>query len=276
VTVAAASRRALLATPALLLARTAAAAAVEWRGTPAQGALLLGRAAPGTRLALDGRAVRVGADGVFALGFGRDAGPGATLSVTAPGGGRTEARTLAVARREWQVQRIEGLPGAMVTPPPETMERITREREHLAALRRVDSAEAHFAAGLAWPALGRISGVYGSQRILNGQPRAPHLGLDVAAPTGTPVWAMAAGRVLLAADLYFTGLTVILDHGHGVQSLYAHLSRMEVAEGAPVARRQAIGAIGATGRVTGPHLHLGLHWFATAVDPQPLLPAEQA
>lgn len=267
-------RRFVLAWPALLVAQGARAQAVEWSGTPAQGGLLLGRAAPGTRLTLDGRTVRIGADGSFALGFGRDHGPSATLVITPPGG-RPRTETLAVAPRAWDIQRIEGLPGAMVTPPPEVLERISRERQKLVSLRAVDSPEALFAGGFAWPALGRISGVYGSQRILNGQPRAPHLGLDIAAPTGTPVWAMAPGRVLLAAEFYFTGNVVILDHGHGVQSLYAHLSRMDVAEGEAVARRQPVGAIGATGRVTGPHLHLGLNWFATPVDPRPLLPAVQ-
>lgn len=277
------SRRALLAAPALLLARPACALAervtdasgarpsgdhaLSWRGEPAQGALLIGRTEPGTRLTLDGRTVRVSPEGHFAFGFGRDHGPQATLGVNG------QPRLLAVARRAWQVQRLEGLPGAMVTPPPEVLERISRERERIAACRRVDSAVPHFAAGFRWPAQGRISGVYGSQRILNGQPRAPHLGLDIAAPTGTPMHAMAAGQVLLADDLYFTGNTVILDHGHGVQSLYAHAARLDVAAGEQVRAGQQIALIGATGRVTGPHLHLGLNWYGTPVDPQPLLPA---
>jgi len=265
-------RAALLALPALLAAR--AATATAWRGEPAQGALLFGQASAGTRLALDGRAVRVGSDGAFVLGFGRDAKPDALLEV-AHAGGRTETRRLAIAPRDWQVQRLEGLPGAMVTPPPDVLDRIARERAALAALRKVDSGEALFADGFDWPARGRISGVYGSQRVLNGEARAPHLGLDVAAPVGTPVLAMAPGRVLLAAEFYFLGKVVVLDHGHGVQSLYAHLSRLDVAEGMAVARRRPLGAIGATGRVTGPHLHLGLNWFATAVDPQPLLPPVQ-
>jgi hypothetical protein len=258
------NRRLLLAAPAMLFASPARA--VEWRGTPAQGALLIGRAAPGTRLALDGRTVRVSPEGHFAFGFGRDHAAQATLSVNG------QPRPLEVAKRDWQVQRLDGLPGAMVTPPPETMERIGRERARIAECRRVDSAVPHFAAGFVWPAQGRISGVYGSQRILNGQPRAPHLGLDIAAPVGTPMHAMCAGRVLLADDLYFTGNTVILDHGHGVQSLYAHASRLEVAEGAQVAAGERIALIGATGRVTGPHLHLGLNWYGTAVDPEPMLP----
>ena len=266
-------RAALFALPALA-ATARAASGTTWRGEPAQGALLVGRTEPGTRLALDGHPVRVGADGAFVLGFGRDAKPEAVLEIAAAGR-RTEARRLAVAPRPWQVQRLEGLPGAMVTPPPDVLERIGRERAAMAAVRAVDSGAAHFAEGFAWPAHGRISGVYGSQRILNGEARAPHLGLDIAAPTGAPVSAMAPGRVLLAAEFYFLGNVVVLDHGHGVQSLYAHLSRVDVAEGAAVGRRQGLGAVGATGRVTGAHLHLGLNWFATAVDPQPLLPPVQ-
>lgn len=269
------ARRAALALPALLaVPRPADAAAATWRGEPAQGALLVGQAAAGARLALDGIPVRVGPDGAFVLGFGRDAKPDAVLEIL-HAGGRQEALRLSVARREWQVQRLEGLPGAMVTPPPDVLDRIARERAAMAALRKVDSADALFAGGFDWPARGRISGVYGSQRVLNGEPRAPHLGLDIAAPVGTPVHAMAPGRVLLAAEFYFLGKVVVLDHGHGVQSLYAHLSRLDVQEGVAVARRQTVGAIGATGRVTGAHLHLGLNWFATAVDPQPLLPPVQ-
>jgi murein DD-endopeptidase MepM/ murein hydrolase activator NlpD len=240
----------------------------------AQGALVVGRVAPGTRLALDGRPLRVGPGGEYAFGLGRDHGPESVLTVTLPGG-RPQPQRLAVAKREWQVQRLQNLPGAMVTPPPETMERIIRERDHLAALRKVDSAEPHFAAGFVWPATGRISGVYGSQRILNGEARAPHVGLDIAVPVGTPLRAAAAGRVLLAMDLYFTGNTVVLDHGFGVQTLYAHMSRLDVAEGARLASGQGIGLSGATGRVTGPHLHFAMNWFATAVDPASALPAAQ-
>jgi murein DD-endopeptidase MepM/ murein hydrolase activator NlpD len=253
-----------------LLLLPAAARAASY----SQGALVTGRVAPGSRLTLDGRALRVGPRGEHAFGFGRDHGPEAVLTVTPPGG-RPEAQRLAVAKREWQVQRLQGLPGAMVTPPPETMERIIRERDHLAALRKTDSSEPHFAAGFVWPATGRISGVYGSQRILNGEARAPHLGLDVAVPVGTPLRAAAAGRVLLAMDLYFTGGTVVIDHGFGVQTLYAHMSRLEVTAGELLAAGQGIGLSGATGRVTGPHLHFAMNWFGTAVDPASALPATQ-
>ncbi|KAA2213136.1 M23 family metallopeptidase [Teichococcus oryzae] len=254
--------------PLLEIAPAAATAA----GGFSQGGLALGRVPPGSRVTLDGRPVRVGPDGRFAIGFGRDADADARLAVTAPDG-RSEIRALAVLKREWQVQRINGLPQAMVSPDARQLARINRERARIAEIRKLDSDMPHFAEGFIWPAQGRISGVFGSQRILNGEPRTPHFGLDIAAPTGTPVKAMGGGRVVLADDLYFTGNTVMVDHGRGVVSLYAHLSRMDVQSDEAVARGQVLGAIGATGRATGPHLHLGLHWLATPLDPQPLLPA---
>ncbi|MEI6161662.1 MAG: M23 family metallopeptidase [Roseococcus sp.] len=257
-------RRAALALPALLLARPAAA--VEWRGTPAQGALLIGQGARGQRLALDGQPVRVSPEGFFALGFGRDHGPSATLSVDGT------PRWIMVARREWDVQHITGLPPAQVTPDAAALERIRVERERLAAARGVDSARVDFAPGFAWPAHGRISGVFGSQRVLNGQPRQPHYGLDVAGPVGTPILAAAGGRVTLAAEFHFFGKLIVLDHGHGVNTLYAHLSAMDLREGEDVRQGQRIGAMGATGRVTGPHLHFSLGWYCLWLDPQPLLP----
>ncbi len=263
-------RRLILAAPALLLTRPASALA--WRGEPAQGALLVGQAAPGTRLALEGRTVRVSPDGLFAFGFGRDHGEGATLRVTHPGGG-VEQRALLVRKREWDVQRITGLPPAQVTPDEAALRRITAERERLATARAADSALTAFAEPLAWPARGRISGVFGSQRVLNGQPRQPHFGFDIAAPTGTPVSASLGGRVSLSGDFFFFGQLLVIDHGHGVNTLYAHLSERLVAEGETVGRGQPIGRIGATGRVTGPHLHFSLSWYQTFLDPQPLLHA---
>ncbi|WP_419896286.1 M23 family metallopeptidase [Roseomonas sp. USHLN139] len=238
-----------------------------------QGGMALGKVPPGSRVTLDGRAVSVAPDGQFVIGFGRDAGPSARLVAIAPDG-RQESRELAIRTRDWDIQRLTGLPPAMVSPNPQQLARIKAERERIAVVRKIDSALPHFAEGFVWPARGRISGVYGSQRILNGEARAPHLGLDIAVPTGTPCHAMGAGRVVLAEDLYFTGNTILLDHGHGVVSLYAHLSVLEVANGATVGRGQRIAQTGATGRVTGPHLHLGMNWLATALDPQPLLPPQ--
>jgi murein DD-endopeptidase MepM/ murein hydrolase activator NlpD len=261
-------RRLLLAAPALLLARQARA--VAWRGEPAQGALIVGEAAPGTRLAFEGRSLRVSPAGRFVFGLGRDQDGGAALAITHPDG-RTERRTIEVLRREWNVQHITGLPPAQVTPNAAALRRIAAERERLLAARRADSTLTHFADPMAWPARGRISGVYGSQRVLNGQPRQPHYGLDVAAPTGTPVAAALSGRVTLSSDFFFFGQLLVVDHGHGVNTLYAHLSERQVEEGEAVVRGQPIGKIGATGRVTGPHLHFSLSWYLTWLDPQPLL-----
>lgn len=257
------TRRAALAAP--LLARPALA--VEMASTSQQGGLLVGRRAQGMRVALDGRALRVSPAGEFVMGFGRDHGPDATLTIDG------QPIRIAVARRQWDVQSIAGLPPAQVTPDAATLERIVSERARLATARSGDSARTDFAAPIAWPARGRISGVYGSQRVLNGQPRQPHYGLDVAAPVGTPVHAAWGGRVALAAEFHFFGKVMVLEHGHGVNTLYAHLSAIEAAEGTQVAQGTRIAAMGATGRVTGPHLHFSLGWFQTWLDPQPLLPA---
>jgi len=261
-------RRVLLATPALLLGR--GALALELAGGLMQGGFVTGRAAPGTRLTLDGRAVRVAASGAFAFGFGRDAGATATLAILHPGGRREEQR-LAITPREWEVQHIQGLPPAQVTPDAAALARITAERERLAAVRAVDTARTDFGNGFGWPAQGRISGVFGSQRVLNGQPRQPHYGLDIAAPVGTPIFAPATGQVTLAGDFFFFGRLLVLDHGHGVNTLDAHCSALEVAEGEAVTAGQRIGGIGATGRVTGAHLHFSLSWFTTWLDPRPAL-----
>ncbi|MCU0943982.1 MAG: M23 family metallopeptidase [Rubritepida sp.] len=258
------TRRAALALPALLAAAPACAATLAGRAE--QGGMLLGAAAPGQRVTLDGTALRVSPAGRFVFGFGRDHGPSATLRVDGV------ARSLEVARREWPVQHITGLPPAQVTPDAATLARIRTERERLAAVRGADTAREAFAAPLAWPARGRISGVFGSQRILNGEPRQPHYGLDVAGPVGTPILAALAGRVTLAAEFVFFGRLLVLDHGHGVNTLYAHLDAIEVHEGAEVAQGGRIATMGATGRVTGPHLHFSLSWFRTWLDPQPLLP----
>ncbi|MFN3447219.1 MAG: M23 family metallopeptidase [Roseococcus sp.] len=256
-------RRAALALPALLLA--APARALSWRGRAEQGGLLRGEGAAGRRLALDGAPLRVSAGGLFVLGFGRDHGPRASLTVDgAP-------RLIEVARRAWEVQHITGLPPAQVTPDAATLARIRAERERLAAVRATDSPATHFAAPMLWPARGRISGVFGSQRVLNGEPRQPHYGLDIAGPVGAPIAAALPGRVTLAEEFVFFGKLLVLDHGHGVNTLYAHLSRLLVREGQEVAQGAVIAEMGATGRVTGPHLHFSLSWFRTWLDPQPLL-----
>lgn len=264
--------RALAFLLALLAGLTPAIAGTRLDGNFTQGGLVIGRTDPGAAVVLDGRAVRVDADGVFVIGFHRDAPAAAELTVTAPDG-TVERRSLAVAPRRFDIQRIDGLPPRMVTPPPEVQERIRRENAAIAALREIDRPEPLFRSGFAWPATGRISGVYGSQRILNGEPKQPHYGVDIAAPVGTPITAPADGIVVLAeADLYYTGGTVILDHGHGLSSAFLHMDAVTVTVGDRLRQGDVLGALGATGRVTGPHLDWRMNWFDRRIDPQLLVP----
>jgi murein DD-endopeptidase MepM/ murein hydrolase activator NlpD len=255
---------------ALAFAAPADADPVRFAGPLVQGGLVQGRVAPGSTVAVDGVPVRVSPEGVFLAGFGRDA-TAATVAIVHPDGSREERR-LAVAARKFDIQRIDGLPERLVTPPPELQARIEAEAALVAAARRRDDPRTDFLTGFAWPVTGPISGVYGSQRILNGQPRAPHYGIDIAAPAGTPVAAPADGVVTLAADLYLTGWTLILDHGHGLSSVFMHLSEIAAREGARLRRGDVLGKVGATGRATAAHLHWGVNLFATRLDPQLLVP----
>jgi murein DD-endopeptidase MepM/ murein hydrolase activator NlpD len=235
-------------------------------GEMIQGAMIIGETAPGAMVRLDGKNVRIAPDGHFVFGFGRDFEGPATLAIALNGAERVER--LDVGKREYKIQRIDGLPPKMVTPPAEVLDRIKREGALIAAARARDTPGGWFLADFIWPANGIISGVYGSQRILNGEPRRPHFGLDVAAPAGTPVFEVAGGMVALAeADLYFTGGTIMIDHGHGVTSVYMHLQSVEVSVGQTVAQGDRIGTIGSTGRATGPHLDWRMNWFSERLDP---------
>ncbi len=246
--------------------------ALELRGELIQGGLVIGSVTPATQVRLDGRVVRVSPQGDFVLGFGRNAEPRSSLQLRYPDG-RALDHTLQIMPRTYQVQRIDGLPPAKVTPSVKDLERIKREQALINAARRRDDPRTDFLQGFIWPAKGRISGVYGSQRILNGKPRRPHYGLDIAAPRGTPVRAPAAGVVsLVHKDMYFTGGTVILDHGHGLSSVFIHLSKVHVAQGDRLAQGALLGEVGATGRATGPHLHWGMNLFQQRLDPQLLVP----
>lgn len=238
-----------------------------------QGALVIGNTAAGNRVSLGERPLRVDAEGRFVFGVGRDEAGPLRLRIDWFDGA-VEYVNLPVTPRQWRIERVDGVPQATVTPPPHIAERIAREQARVNAARERDDDRSDFTGGFTWPLRGRISGVYGSQRIYNGQPRAPHSGLDVAAPTGTPLRAPAAGIVSFAdPDLYLTGGTVLIDHGHGVSSNFLHLSRIDVKPGQRIERGQVIGAVGATGRATGPHMHWGMNWFGVRVDPQPLVEA---
>lgn len=240
-----------------------------------QGGLLRGQVAPGTGVRHDDRALRVDAQGRFVVGLHRDASPRLTLHLTGPDGTQHE-RAFPIRQRDYEVQRIDGLPGNMVTPSESTLARINAEAQQVRAARAHDSDHEGATEGFIWPLSGRISSVYGSRRILNGEPRQPHYGIDIAAPTGHPIRATASGVVRMAEqDLYYTGGTVIIDHGYGVSSTYLHMSRLDIAAGETVAQGQRIGAVGATGRVTGPHLCFRYNWFERRMDPALLLPDEQ-
>lgn len=250
------------------------ASAVELEGQFTQGGLIFGKAVPGTKVSLDGRALQVSPAGDFVFGFGRDAPPKAMLRIEETGKG-VEERKLDVSPRKYRIQRIDGLPKRMVTPPPKVLARIKRENASIAKVRSNDTPAVHFRGPWLRPSIGRVTGVYGSQRVLNGKPRRPHFGIDFAAPVGTQVVAPAGGTVVLAhKDMYYTGGTIILDHGHGLTSAFLHLSALSVKQGDMVKRGQRIGAIGATGRATGPHLDWRINWFDRRVDPAFLLAEE--
>ncbi len=254
---------------AVLVAAAACAPGLSLKGKATQGGLMIGRTVPEATVTLDGKALRVGADGLFVFGFGRDHAKRALLVVSHDD--RIKHRRIKVKQRRYDIQRIDGLPEDMVSPPPEILARIKREAEEVAAVRTVDSDGRWFLKAFIRPAGGIVSGVYGSQRILNGEPRAPHYGVDFAAREDAPVREVAGGHVVFVGDLYLTGNTVIVDHGFGVSSSYLHMKTVAVAVGETIEAGVLIGTVGATGRATGPHLHWGLNWFAERLDPALML-----
>jgi murein DD-endopeptidase MepM/ murein hydrolase activator NlpD len=245
------------------------AAALELDGPVVQGALRIGVVAPGSAVSVDGQDVRVAPQtGQFVFGVGRDRTEPVVLGVTSADGA-TENFSYVVAVRDYDIERIDGLPPRKVTPDTADVERIRREGRMISAARARDSGLVHALSGFVWPMTGRISGRYGNQRILNGKPRRPHLGVDIAAPQGTPVGASAAGLVSLAeTDMFYTGGTVVIDHGHGVTSIYSHLATINVAVGQTVTAGEVIGSVGSTGRSTGPHLDWRINWFDLRLDPE--------
>jgi len=252
-------------------AASATVAGLRIEGHLEQGGLVIGHTRPGTVAKLDGRRIQVSGNGVFLLGFGRDAKPRARLELRFADG-TSRVRALQVAQRKYRVQRINGLPNKMVSPGKRDLKRILAEAAEIKAARRRDEPREDFLGGFEWPLHGRFSGVYGSQRVLNGKPLRPHLGLDIAAPTGTLIRAPAPGIVSLAEpDLFFTGGTLMIDHGRGLSSIYAHMSKLLVKKGQRVRRGLVIGKVGATGRVTGPHLHWGVTLFDVKLDPELLV-----
>jgi len=255
----------------VLASSLAQAIDIDLKGNFTQGGMAIGRAAPGSKVSFEGSDMPVAADGTFVLGFTREAPQTATLIVTAPNGAE-QRRTLSISRRNFVVQRVDGLPEPTVNPPPDILARIKADIAKVTELRKNTIKTTDFDQPWWWPALGPITGVFGSQRILNGQPSTPHYGVDIGAPIGSPVVAPVGGTVMLAEELYLTGNTVIMDHGLGVNSTYAHLSSMAVKVGQRVEQGQLLGEIGATGRATGPHLHWGVNVGQVRVDAALLVP----
>lgn len=250
---------------------SAAVSALEIQGKWQQGAVLLGKVPAGTQVEFKNRLVRITGDGQFVIGLGRDEKPEAVV-ITIDTSGKRQRHEFTVAAREYNIQRVTGVPQRTVTPSPEQIERSRREAKMAADARKVDLPLQDFSQKFEWPLVGRITGVYGSQRFYNGEPNSPHYGIDIAAPTGTSVRAPAGGVVTLVhPDMFFSGGTLIVDHGHGLSSTFIHLHKILVEEGERVEQGQIIAQVGASGRATGPHLDWRMNWFEERVDPSLLV-----
>lgn len=234
--------------------------------SPAQGSLVVGRTSSDAQIFLDGRRLSVGPSGCFAFGLQFDQTAPCAL-IARFSDGTSETREIRPVIRHYEVQEINGLPQNYVSPPAEIAQRIKREHALVAAARSKDTPAEWFAEPFDWPAHGIVSGLFGSQRILNGTPSAPHFGVDVAAGEGGEIRAPANAVVALAEQFYLEGGYTMLDHGHGVFTGYLHQSRQFVNRGDAVKRGQLIGKVGHTGRATGPHLHWAMNWFQVRLDP---------
>ncbi len=262
---------AVMVAAGLSMAASAADIPLQLSGSWQQGGLIVGKTAPGTQVSFNGEALRVSENGDFVFGLHYEAPPAAELRLDSADG-QVLRKEFAVQARQYDEQRISGLPGAMVNPPQNVLDRIGRDAALVKKARAVESDFAHFSGGFRWPISARITGVFGSRRVLNGTPKRPHFGIDMAAPKGTPIKAPADASVSMAEkDLYYTGGTVILDHGHGVSTTYLHLSQLDVAVGDKVSKGEVIGRVGATGRATGPHLCWRANWFDVRLDPSLLV-----
>jgi murein DD-endopeptidase MepM/ murein hydrolase activator NlpD len=245
--------------------------ATEFQGSFKQGSFILGKTEPGSRVFIDKRKIRVTNEGFFAFGLDRDRKNDVTIKIQKDDKLKTIYKK--VLKREYKIQKIDGLPSKQVTPPPEVYERIKKDNKLIGEARSLDTSYDFFKDKFIYPVEKYvITGVYGSQRILNGKPRRPHYGIDFHAPEGTPVKAMMDGEVTLAEnDMYFTGGTLIFDHGHGISTLFMHMKDINVKVGQKVKQGDIVGTLGQTGRATGPHLDIRLNWFNVKLDPATIL-----
>ena len=243
------------------------------KGQFVQGGLAIGKTQAGSQVIFDQQKILLSATGDFIIGFNRDEKKQLKLTIITPDGTK-KSINLKIKKRQYKIQRIDGLPKAKVSPrKPEVLARIRKEGAQASQARKRNDERSDYMETFIWPTLGPISGVYGSQRVLNGKPRRPHFGVDIAAPTGTKVIAPASGIITLAhRDMFFSGGTIILDHGHGLSSSFLHLSKLLVNKGDVVKQGDLIAEVGATGRVTGAHLDWRMNLFKRRVDPQLLVP----
>ena len=246
---------------------TTSSFAVTFDGKFIQGSFILGKTDPGSDVFIDDRKVKVTSDGYFAFGLGRDRKNDVLITIN------KKKIIKKVFKREYKIQRIDGLEEKKVTPPEEVYERIKRENKWIGEARAINSNLTFFKNKFINPLENAIiTGVYGSQRILNGKPKWPHYGIDFAAEEGTEIKAMLDGVVTLAEpDLFYTGGTLIFDHGHGISTLYMHMKTLKVKKGQEVKQGDIIGTVGSTGRSTGAHLDVRLNWFQTRLDPATVL-----
>ncbi len=244
--------------------------AVEFKGKFLQGHYIIGITDPSAKIIIDKKKVKVSKNGYFVFGIDRDRK--FDLTVTKIIDGKKEKIIKKVLKRKYNIQRIDGLEESKVTPPESVYKRIKEENNRIGEARAINSDLLFFKDQFIMPVEGIISGVYGSQRILNGKPKWPHYGIDIAAKQGTMIKSSGSGVVTMAEDdLYYTGGTIIMDHGHGISTIYSHLENVLVSVGDRINQGDIIGTVGSTGRSTGPHLDFRINWFQTRLDPMSVL-----
>ncbi len=244
--------------------------AIEFQGKFIQGHFILGKTDPDAKIIVEKKEVKVSKDGFFVFGIDRDRK--FDLTFTKIINDKKSKIIKKVLKRKYNIQRIDGLEESKVTPPESVYKRIKKENNAIGEARAINSDLLFFKEKFIMPVEGIISGVYGSQRILNGKPKWPHYGIDIAAKQGTMIKSSATGVITLAEDdLYYTGGTIIIDHGHGISTIYSHLENVLVSVGDQINQGDIIGTVGSTGRSTGPHLDFRINWFQTRLDPMSVL-----
>ena len=243
---------------------------LEFYGNFIQGHFIVGKTEPNSKVIIDKKKIKVSKDGYFVFGLDRDRKYDVTIKLINSGINKDIVKK--VLKRNYKIQRIDGLDEKKVTPPKDVYERIKKENNEIGKARAINSNLDFFKDKFIMPVKGIISGVYGSQRILNGKPRWPHYGIDIAANKGTKIKASGSGTVTMAEnDLYYTGGTIIMDHGHGISTIYSHLENIFVNVGDKIQKGEIIGTVGSTGRSTGPHLDFRVNWFQIRLDPMTVI-----